>query len=295
MRKLKAGELDAGVRADVFITAKYPQFSRSSLEGLFENDQVTLKKKTVKPSYKMRAGDTLTVDDSYITREPAVVDLPIIYEDDDVVVINKPAGMLTHSKGALNTESTVASFIKSKLHDGFPDTNRAGIVHRLDRGTSGLIITAKTPEALSWLQRQFSARKTKKIYLAVVEGVPEPAEAIIDAPIARNPRKPQTFYVNSVGKPAQTEYKILKKLNLDGKVYALLEVRPQTGRTHQIRLHMAYIGHPVVGDRTYGTDGPNLMLHAASLELTLPSRERKVFKAPEPASFKEFMDNAKPL
>src|SRR5262249_28394801 len=148
--------------------------------------------------------------DRPLFKKPPKISLPIIYEDNDVIVIDKPAGILTHAKGALNTEATVASFIESKLAEDLPKNNRAGIVHRLDRATSGVIITAKHDKALKWLQKQFSTRKTKKLYLAIAEGELEPAEAIIDAPIARNPRKPQTFYVSPIGKPAQTEYKLLK-------------------------------------------------------------------------------------
>lgn len=279
------------MRADVFVSANYPEFSRSSLDGLFGNGQVTLSKHALKSSYKIKVGDVLNVDDKLLFQVPPAIELPVLYEDDQVIVIDKPAGVLTHSKGALNNEATVASFIEPKLDGDFAGSNRAGIVHRLDRATSGVIITAKTPEALQWLQKQFSARKTKKTYLAIVEGVLEPTEAIIDAPIARNPKKPQTFYVNQAGKPAQTEYKVLETFTNSGKSYSLLKLKPRTGRTHQIRIHLSYNQHPVVGDRVYGTAGPNLLLHARSLELTLPNHERKVFEANTPEYFEEFISD----
>lgn len=295
MRNFKATGSDIGARADVFVSAQYPRYTRSSLAELFDNKLVRLNGEPLKPSYKLREGDLVTVEDSLITAEPLPIDLEIIYEDDNLLVINKPSGILTHSKGALNNEATVASFIKPKLSSGFEDNNRAGIVHRLDRGTSGVIATAKTPQALKHLQKQFSARKTKKQYLAIVEGRPEPAEALIDAPIARNPRRPQTFYANAIGKPAQTEYKLLNTYKVGGKTVSLVRLRPLTGRTHQIRVHLAYAGHPVVGDPVYGYGGGQLMLHAAELELTVPGGQRKVFIVPEPVRFKEYLADVEPI
>jgi 23S rRNA pseudouridine1911/1915/1917 synthase len=288
MQEFEAQEADAGLRADVFVAGKYPEFSRSSLEGLFSSGKITLRSQTLKPSHKIRTGEKLTVDETLLRQDPPVIKLPIIYEDKDVLVINKPAGVLSHSKGALNNEATVASFIKPGLSKDISATNRAGIVHRLDRRTSGVMITAKNQAALSWLQKQFSAKRTKKTYVAVAEGIPEPQEAIIDAPIARNPKKPQTFHVNAGGKPSQTKYKVLEQFKKNGKNYSLLELQPQTGRTHQLRVHLAYVNHPVAGDDVYGHSGPNLMLHAKSLEVTLPNRQRQVFSAPAPGYFKEF-------
>ena len=166
-------------------------------------------------------------------------------------------------------------------------------MHRLDRATSGVIICAKTPDALTWLQKQFAQRRTKKIYLAIVDGQVDPAAAIIDAPIARNPKKPQTFYVNSTGKTAQTEYRVIKEFTKNSKTYSLLELKPTSGRTHQLRVHLKYIGHPIVGDPVYGSGGVNLLLHASSLELTLPSSERKIFESTMPKHFKDFYIDAK--
>ena len=289
MRKIKVKASEAGGRSDVFISSKYPQFSRSLIEKLFSDDSVTANDKPVKPAYHTKPSDVFLVDETELFRPIPDIDLPVVYKDDDVIVINKPAGLLSHSKGQLNSEATIASFIRPSLDKRLEDTNRAGIVHRLDRGTSGLIITARTPEALSMLQKQFSERKTKKTYLAIVESGLKVPQAVIDAPIGRNPKKPQSFVVNSAGKPAQTEYKLLKQFNRAGQTYSLVELKPQTGRTHQIRVHLAYIGNPVVGDHVYGKDGPKMMLHAKSLELTLPNRQRKVFLADEPDYFMEFM------
>jgi len=203
------------------------------------------------------------------------------------VVVEKPIGLLTHSKGVFNPEATVASWLHSHLQTELADAdtgpnNRAGIVHRLDRATSGLIICAKSATALGWLQKQFSQRRTKKTYIAVVSGVFKLPEAVIDLPIERDPKKPQTFRVGSNGKVATTTYKVLKT---DG-IHSLVELKPQTGRTHQLRVHMNYLKHPIVGDTLYGGEAADRMfLHARELELTLPNHERKVFVSPLPPEF----------
>jgi 23S rRNA pseudouridine1911/1915/1917 synthase len=288
MQEFKVLPEHVGLRADIFIAQKYPKFTRSSLERLFDDKHVTIDGKFVKPSHKLREGEKLKVNDSVLKIKPAKIDLPIHFEDENVTVIDKPEGILTHAKGAINDEATVATFIAPKIKDKKLVGNRAGIVHRLDRGTSGLIITAKNSEAVTKLQKQFSQRKTKKTYLAIVEGVPSETKAIIDAPIDRNPKKPQTFRVSLNGKTAQTEYQVLKTFEVAGQVYSLLELKPTTGRTHQLRVHLKYIGHPIVGDRAYGKPAEHLYLHAAELELTLPNSERRVFRSKTPKYFDDF-------
>ncbi|HEX5447988.1 MAG TPA: RluA family pseudouridine synthase, partial [Candidatus Saccharimonadales bacterium] len=212
MTSFKVSKTDEGQRADIFVASRYPDFTRSSLERLFDKGLVTTAQSPLKAGQKLHAGQKITVDDHLLRVVPPAIDLPVIYEDDNVIVIDKPAGVLTHSKGALNSESTVASFISDRISPELTG-NRAGIVHRLDRATSGVIITAKNSATQKYLQKQFSTRKVIKTYLAIVEGEPEPAQAIVDAPIARNPAKPQTFKVAATGKPAVTEYKVLKILN----------------------------------------------------------------------------------
>ena len=194
-----------------------------------------------------------------------------------------------------NPEATVASWLHSHLHNELAETdtgpnNRAGIVHRLDRATSGLIICAKTATGMSWLQKQFAQRRTKKLYIAVVAGVFKLPEAVIDLPIERDPKKPQTFRVGANGKSATTTYRVLRS---DGK-HSLVELKPQTGRTHQLRVHLNYLKHPIVGDTLYGGElAERMFLHAHQLELTLPNRERMVFVSPLPASFgQQIADNA---
>ncbi len=272
---------EAPCRIDAYLAKKIPSLSRSSIKKLIETGNVKLEGSNVNPKQKIIFGAQIAVDfDPKHLDEIPDIDLPIIYEDNGVIVIDKPAGILTHSKGVFNPEATVASFIAPRLAEYSGE--RAGIVHRLDRGTSGVIICAKNQEAQKFLQKQFAQRRTKKTYITLVSGYVEPAEAIIDGPIERNPKKPQTFRVGANGKPATTNYKVLDYSNDVTKV----ELRPTTGRTHQLRVHMASIGHSIVGDTMYGgIEASRMMLHAYQLEITLPSRQRVTFTANIPSSF----------
>lgn len=285
MRTFKVAKAGAGLRADAFIAKKMPGFSRSTLKSLFDGMHAKLNGRPVKASQKLSVKDELSIETSSLNSKPQVVELPVIFENDDVIVMNKSSGMLTHSKGAINLEPTVASFVLTKITDKTLTGNRAGIVHRLDRGTSGVIIAAKNSPTLKFLQKQFSQRKVKKSYLAIVEGVPEPETASIDAPIGRNPKRPQSFKVTASGKPAQTDYKVLKQLAVDGRTVSLLELRPKTGRTHQLRVHLAYLGHPILNDSLYGRGEGQIKLHAAELELALPGGARQIFKVSPPKDF----------
>lgn len=291
MQEFKIDNKSVGIRADVFVAKKFPEYTRAALKALFNRSEVALNKVPVKPGYKLRLGDNVSIITDLLNVKPELIDLPVLYEDEDVVVINKPAGILTHAKGCINTEATVATFLHSKITDKDLTGNRAGIVHRLDRVTSGVIIGAKNSKAQAWMQKQFSQRKTKKTYLAVVDGEPKDEEAMIDVPIERNPSNPQTFRAGRGGKSAQTKYKVIKTIIKDNKSYSLLELTPVTGRTHQIRVHLKYIGHPIVGDFVYGREADAMLLHAKSLEITLPSKSRQTFSAPTPQSFKEFLGN----
>ncbi|HUD10058.1 MAG TPA: RluA family pseudouridine synthase [Candidatus Saccharimonadales bacterium] len=272
-------------RLDVCMAQMVPEISRASVQKLCDLEKILVNGKPARSSYKLKVGEVITLDyDVNELTEIPDIDLPILYEDDDCVVINKPLGLLTHSKGAFNPEATVATWLSGRTTD--LDGERAGIVHRLDRATSGVMIGAKNQATLAWLQKQFSQRKVKKIYAAIVEGELQPSEAIIDMPIERNPKAPATFRTGANGKPALTHYKVLES---DG-VHSLLELRPQTGRTHQLRVHLKHIGHPIVGDTFYeGKSAKRLYLHAMSLEITLPNKERKIFYAPLPLAFSEFM------
>ena len=292
MGEFKVPKTAVNMRADVFLAKKYPDFTRSSLERLFDEHSVKIGSLPIKPSHKLKQAEKIKVDETVLKQAPAEISLSIIYQDDDVVVINKPEGILSHSKGVMNDEATVASFIAPKLSRELTG-NRAGIVHRLDRPTSGVILTVKNRDAQNKIQKQFSQRKVKKTYIAIVEGVPELQEAVIEAPIERNPKRPQTFRANADGKPATTQYKTVESFSKSGKGYSLLELKPLTGRTHQLRVHLSYIGHPIVGDHLYGRSGEHLYLHAISLELTLPTAGRRVFRVDLPSYFNDFMRKSK--
>lgn len=273
-------------RLDQYVVRQLPALSRSAAASLIADGKVSVNGQPAsKAGQKIRPADDIVIDyDPSQATKPPKLNLPVIYEDKDCLVINKPLGVLTHSKGEFNPEATVATWLESRAKGMTGE--RAGIVHRLDRATSGVMICAKTPEALSWLQKQFSERKVKKTYVAVVKGALTKPEAVIDMPIERNPRKPQTFRVGANGKPSVTAYKILKT----GNGYSLLELQPTTGRTHQLRVHLHKLGHPILGDELY--DGPKaerLFLHAEKLEITLPDKKRQTFEAPVPASFRELV------
>lgn len=285
MQRWKVAKTSSRTRLDLFVLKKLGKFNRSVVQKLAQSGYIKVEDEPEKPGYKLKEGQSVVLN--YDLKKLEIVndiEIPIIYEDDDCLVLNKPEGILTHSKGSFNPEATVASFIKPKVNG--IEGERAGIVHRLDRATSGVIVCGKSPEATKWLQKQFSQRRVKKTYIAIVIGALDPKEAIVDIPIERNPKKPQTFRVNSSGKAAITSYRVIKQ----HKNYSLLELKPQTGRTHQLRVHLNHLGHPIVGDPLYGGEKAERMyLHALKLEVTLPSRERKVFEAPLPNNFKAIM------
>lgn len=276
-------EISRAERLDLYVVGQVPMIGRTGAVKLIADGKVTVNGTIVlKPGYKMRAGDSVEID--YIPLAQAdipQIHLEVVYEDEDCVVIYKPVGLLTHSKGVFNPEASVATWLRSRVAS--LEGERAGIVHRLDRATSGVMICAKTPEALAWLQKQFSQRRVKKTYVAIVSGVIELTAAIIDLPIERNPKKPQTFRVGSNGKTASTTYSVIS--SQAGQT--LLELKPLTGRTHQLRVHLAHLGHPIVGDALYGgIPADRLYLHAQELELTLPSRERRNFSVQLPDEFR---------
>lgn len=275
-------QIDVGSRLDLYVFGQLTTVNRSTVRKLIDQGKVTVNMQQVKSGYKLRLADEVIIDfDETELLDTPDVNLRIIYEDADCVVIDKPAGILSHSKGSFNPEATVATFISSKLQD--MEGERAGIVHRLDRATSGVMICAKNQAAQSHLQKQFSQRKVKKMYLAIIEPGLEPPAAVIDMPIERDPRNPKKFRVGNNGKPAQTTYSVLWEKDSE----ALIELRPLTGRTHQLRVHLAQLKRPIFGDTLYGgRSASRMMLHAASLELTLPSRSRKVFESQPPSEFR---------
>ena len=275
-------------RLDQYVSNKLPIISRATVSKLIDKGVVKVNGEIAsKGGYKLRPYDIVEIDYEATIQPPVPeIELEILYEDEDCVVIVKPAGVLSHSKGAFNPEGTVDSWLRQRIVDIAGE--RAGIVHRLDRATSGVMICAKTADASSWLQKQFSQRKVKKTYVAVVQGMLATSHALIDMPIERNPKKPQTFRVGSNGKTAQTEYKVLETSDK----YSLVELKPTTGRTHQLRVHMHQLEHPIVGDSLYdGKLADRMYLHAKSLEITLPNRERCTFEAPVPSEFTSIMSS----
>lgn len=283
-------------RLDQRVVALMPLLSRSFAAKLITDGKVMVNGSVVtKGGTKLRPEDEVIIDYAEESFVIPTIKLPVLYEDDNCVVISKPIGLLTHSKGAFNPEASVATWLHNRIEDktlieadAHQPNRRAGIVHRLDRATSGVMIAAKTTKALTWLQRQFSQRKVSKTYIAVVSGHLKQSEAVIDMPIERNPKAPATFRVGPNGKPALTHYKVLK----ESDNLSLVELKPETGRTHQLRVHLAQIGHPIVGDTLYnGRTADRMFLHAAELEITLPSRERRTFSAPVPKAFKDMLRN----
>lgn len=266
------------MRLDAYMAQFWPEYSRAVWQKYIELGLVEVNGEVV-TSAKLKLGE-----DDVVTVKPlpktdfAEQTLPVIYEDEHVVVINKPVGVLTHAKGALTEEFSVAEFVRPRMNEP-DDTNRPGIVHRLDRATSGVIICAKDSETKRLLQKQFQDRKAHKTYIAIVKGTPKLPEAKIDLPIGRNPRVPSSFRVDAKGKSAVTTY---KTLSTNG-ARSVVELKPFTGRTHQLRVHLAYIGCPIVGDTLYG--GPKasrMFLHAKELEITIPVSTRKTFSAALP-------------
>jgi len=267
-------------RADVLLAGAFPDYSRAALAKLFSRGTITQNGEPLKAGEKLQPGEVFDAVIETLEKPAEIIDLPVIYEDDNVIVIDKPVGVISHARGRYWDEASVASFVREKVSG--MDGERAGIVHRLDRATSGVMICAKNAETLSMLQKQFSQRKTKKSYFAIVEGEPELETAIIDVPLGRNPNKPQTFRPDPQGKESSSTYKIVKT---NGE-FSLLELTPFTGRTHQLRVHLQYIKHPIVGDELYGGHkADRLYLHAYSLEITIPGGERKVFLSQVPAEF----------
>jgi 23S rRNA pseudouridine1911/1915/1917 synthase len=263
-----------GERLDRFVSENCPGLSRTHAQKLIIDGLVTVNGQYTKAGHRLNAGDAVTVTippEPLPTMAPEDIPLDIIYEDADLLVVNKPAGMTVHPApghpGHTLANAVLAHFPKLKDEE---NTLRPGIVHRLDKDTSGLIIVAKNRAAQANLADQFKARTVKKSYLVLVKGRLTPETGIIEAVIGRDPRNRQRMAVVTKGREAKTAYRVVK---YTGK-YSLLEIKPETGRTHQIRVHLAAIGYPVVGDATYGVKNPHLsrqFLHAGKLGFNLPS------------------------
>jgi 23S rRNA pseudouridine1911/1915/1917 synthase len=306
-RSLRVEGSEAGARVDAWIARRLPELSRARVQALMAQGAVRLDGQAVRPSLRLRGGEDVTIVlPDPVRARPAPEDLPlaVVYEDARLLVIDKPAGMTVHP-GAGRLAGTLVNALLHHVRDlsGVGGVLRPGIVHRLDRGTSGLMVVAKDDEAHRALAAQFASRTVEKEYLAVVHGVPRLRQGVVDAAIGRDPvhRKKMSLRATR-GRAARSSYTVVEAL--DGA--ALLRVRIHTGRTHQIRVHLASIGHPVAGDATYGgtrtpssrraaaraalSSLPRPALHAASLAFTHPATALRLrFESPLPRDLEDLL------
>lgn len=287
---------EENVRLDAYIAKKEEKLSRTMIQKLIEDGDVLVNGDVKKISYKVQAGDIIEVNISE-PKETGIkaqeIPLDIVYEDNDIIVVNKPKGMVVHPANG-NPDGTLVNAIMAKCKgslSGIGGEIRPGIVHRLDKDTSGLLIVAKNDQAHINMSKQIKDRKVKKIYIALVKGSIAEDEATINMPIGRSTKDRKKMAVRKDGKEAITHFKVLKRYDK----YTLLEIKIDTGRTHQIRVHMAEIGHPVVGDSVYsngknefGVEGQ--MLHAKSLDFKHPITQKQMhLEAELPEYFKEVL------
>ena len=324
IRQAQAEESHAGWRLDRFLAAALPDFSRSRLQQLLEGATVFLGERTIKDAnHRVKPGETYTV--SVPPTAPAIpqgqdIPLEVIYEDKDLIVINKPAGLVVHP-AAGNPDGTLVNALIAHCGPGvlrIGGEERPGIVHRLDKDTSGLLVAAKTERAMASLAKQFANHTIERAYNAVVWGSPRDATGLIESQIGRSPfdRKRMTV-LRTGGKRAATRYKVIEKFGPVERPFAsLIECRLETGRTHQIRVHLTHLGHPLIGDPQYGrnrsaprakspaedraftvaADFPRQALHAFVLGFQHPSLHKTLrFEAPWPADFAELVDGLRGL
>ena len=292
MKNVIVNENDKGKRLDIYIAENFNELSRTMIKKLIESNNILVNDKSEKVSYKVQANDNISIDipEAKETKLKAQeIPLDIIYEDSDIIVINKPKGMVVHPANG-NPDGTLVNAILSICKNslsGIGGELRPGIVHRLDKDTSGLIIVAKNDKAHINMSEQIKERNVKKTYIALVRGnVPE-EEATINMPIGRSTKDRKKMAVTKNGKQAITHFKVLKRYSK----YTLLEIKIETGRTHQIRVHMAEIGYPVVGDAVY-SNGKNewgiegQCLHAKTLGFIHPrTKQYMEFDSPLPECF----------
>lgn len=297
-----------GERLDRYLAGLLPDASRAEVQRWIKEARVTVDGRPAKSSHKLAGGENVVVLRPIAVEprvEPEPIDLDVVYEDDDLLVVNKPAGMVVHPAPG-HTSGTLVNALLAR-HPGLAaggSPERAGVVHRLDRDTSGLLVVAKTASAHEALQSQFKGRMVKKNYLALVEGWVEVTEGRIEAPIGRSPIHRKQMAVlprQRGGRPAVTTFQVLDyyepQVSTQRLIFTLLEVGLVTGRTHQVRVHLAFLGHPVVGDRVYGRrkqrlSCPRQFLHAAQLEFLQPSTGTPIaVQAPLPADLQEVLDS----
>ena len=287
-------------RIDKYIAKCLPDLSRVMVQKLIEENQILVNRNPVKTSYAIQKGDSITItipEAKETTLKPQDIPLDIVYEDDDILVVNKAKGMVVHP-AAGNPEGTLVNAVMAHCKgnlSGIGGELRPGIVHRLDKDTSGLLIVAKNDKAHIQMSKQIQDREVKKIYIALVRGIISENEATINMPIGRSMQDRKKMAVTKKGKEAITHFQVLERFDK----YTLLKVKIDTGRTHQIRVHMAEIGHPVVGDMLYsngknefGVEGQ--MLHATSLDFKHPVTQKPLhLEAPLPQYFEEVLKQLK--
>ncbi|NMB67362.1 MAG: RluA family pseudouridine synthase [Chloroflexi bacterium] len=285
-------------RLDKFLVSQLPQFSRSRLQGLIRDGFVQVNAKTVtKTGTVLLPGQTVEIELPEIEPSdlvPEEIPLNVVFENQDLMVINKPAGMVVHPAAGHATGTLVhAALAHAPELEGIGGERRPGIVHRLDKDTSGLILVAKNERAHRWLQDQFRLRRVKKVYLALVDGFAPTPTGRIEAFIGRDPehRKKMAIVSAQKGRESVTEYRVLETF----ANHSLIEAHPLTGRTHQIRLHLAFLGCPIVGDSIYGRRKSSLelqrhFLHAARLTIQLPGETQpRTFEAGLPPELDDLL------
>lgn len=286
------------MRLDKYLAQAYPQYSRSQLKKMIESGIVFVNGKKVKSGFLVKDTDKVELRESLIlkkTFEAEPFDLQVLYEDDNCLVIDKPAGLIVHpGDDSSSFRGTLANALLSKFGDKFPDDLRPGIVHRLDRDTSGVMVVAKNVKARDELVSQFKERLVKKSYVALVVGKMPAEEGVIRGAIGRDVRNRKKMAIMEGAKDAVSAYKVKRLLPFGRDFVSLLEVKIESGRTHQIRVHLAAIKHPVVGDKTYGSLTINKhfeekfgltrqFLHAEKIAFLLPGTKNRVsFKAKLP-------------
>ncbi|HEY0006330.1 MAG TPA: RluA family pseudouridine synthase [Pyrinomonadaceae bacterium] len=275
---LRAGEEDAGSRLDAYLAAHISTRSRTRIKSLIEDGDVLVAGHIVKPSYRLRAGDEIEVELAPLPPTefvPEDIPLDILHEDEELVVVNKPAGLVVHP-AAGSPSGTLANALAYHFAQLSKQAGRArpGIVHRLDKDTSGLIVVAKTETAHEHLSEQFRAREVFKSYAALVHGRVQPERAKIDQPIARDPRHRTRMAVVRTGRPALSIYRVRQSFDR----FTLLDVEIKTGRTHQIRVHLQWLKHPVVGDQVYG-EGRDRNVREARVRTALQAMGRQFLHA----------------
>ncbi len=277
-------------RLDQFVSDSIKTISRSQAKKLIKDGFISVNGQLIDPAYKVRKGDKVKIEVP-ATREVSLkaenIPLKIIFEDNDILIVDKPAGLVTHPTLDHPT-GTLVNALLYHLKDLEVEDLRPGIVHRLDKNTSGVLIVAKTSDSLEKLKKQFKDKEVNKTYIALVSGRVEKEKGKIETKIDRHPKFRSKFAVSDEGKEASTNYKVLKRFDK----FTLVELKPETGRTHQIRVHLSHFGHPIVGDKLYG--GRMLInrqfLHAQTLELSHPKTGKVVtFYSELPKDLKDLL------